>query len=263
MPSQPIAAVDTRVELIAPHPVPLVRPGDDLREIVIGSLGSSNLTLRDGDIVVLAQKIVSKVQNRYVALADVEPSNEARRLAEIADKDPRVVELILQESKEVLRCVPGVIVVETKQGFVLANAGIDRSNVDQFGGSERVLLLPEDIDGTCEKLRHDLRKATSASVGVIINDSLGRAWRNGTVGTALGVSGLPAVQDLRGTPDLFGEKLKSTDVGFADEIAAAASLVMGQSHEGRPIVLVRGIQMPRPFGRGSDLIRPREKDLFR
>lgn len=263
MPSWPTALVEDRVELFALKGVPLVKPGDDLCALIMGALALSDLVLRDGDVVVLAQKIVSKSQNRYVRLAGIQPGDEARRLSVLADKDPRIVELILRESKQVLRCVLGVIVVETKQGFVLANAGIDRSNVDQPTDDEQVLLLPEDPDETCERLRRSLHEAAAADVGVVINDSLGRAWRNGTVGTALGVSGLPALQDLRGIPDLFGEKLRSTDVGMADEIAAAASLVMGQSDEGRPIVLMRGIRHPRPGGRGRDLLRPHEKDLFR
>ncbi|PWC94112.1 coenzyme F420-0:L-glutamate ligase [Azospirillum sp. TSO5] len=252
-----------RLELLAPGNVPLVAPGDDLARLIVDAFAAEAVELRTGDVLVLAQKIVSKAQGRYAALEEVEPSARAVELARTAGKDPRIVELVLRESREVLRCVPGVIVVETRHGVVLANAGIDRSNVDQSGSGERVLLLPEDPDGTCRDLRRRLADLTGADVGVIINDSLGRAWRNGTVGTALGVSGLPALEDLRGSPDLFGYDLRATDVAAADEIAAAASLLMGQSNEGRPVVLVRGLRHPRGDGAGSDLLRPREKDLFR
>jgi len=259
----PVVVVPDRVELIALHQFPLVRPGDDLAKMILDALAGRDVSLRTGDVLVLAQKIVSKAQGRYVKLTDIEPSARARQLAEIAEKDPRVVELVLRESRQVLRCVPGVIVVETKHGFVLANAGIDRSNVDQTEDGERVLLLPEDPDGACELLRQQIQQRRGVDVAVVINDSLGRAWRNGTIGTALGASGLPLLQDMRGIPDLFGEILRSTEVGTGDEIAAAASLVMGQAGEGRPVVLVRGIPHPRPNGRGRDLLRSREKDLFR
>lgn len=252
-----------RLELLAPGGLPLVAPGDDLARLIADAFAAEAVALRDGDVLVLAQKIVSKAEGRYAVLEEVEPSARAVELARTAGKDPRVVELVLRESREVLRCVPGVIIVETRHGVVLANAGIDRSNVDQAAGGERVLLLPEDPDGSCRDLRRRLAALTGADVGVIINDSLGRAWRNGTVGTALGVSGLPALADLRGSPDLFGYDLRTTDVANADEIAAAASLLMGQSGEGRPVVLVRGLPHPRGDGAGRDLLRPRNKDLFR
>jgi coenzyme F420-0:L-glutamate ligase/coenzyme F420-1:gamma-L-glutamate ligase len=212
---------------------------------------------------VLAQKIVSKAEGRYAALADITPSPRAVELAATCEKDARLVELILRESREVLRCVPGVIVVETRHGYVLANAGIDRSNVSQESDGERVLLLPADPDASAAALRRRLADLSGIDVGVIINDSLGRAWRNGTVGTALGVSGVVALEDLRGQSDLFGFALRTTEVGIADEIAAAASLLMGQSGEGRPVVLVRGLAHVRGEGSGRDLQRPRTKDLFR
>ena len=241
-----------------------MQPGDDLARLVVEGLAASGEQLQDGDVLVLAQKIVSKAEGRSVRLADVVASPRARELGAQCDKDPRLVELILSEAAEVLRVRPGVIVVVHRLGFVLANAGIDRSNVgpDDDDG-ERVLLLPRDPDGSANALRDTLRKATGATIAVIINDSLGRAWRNGTVGTTLGASGLPALVDLRGRRDLFDRALQTTEVGLADEIAAAASLLMGQADEGRPIVLLRGLAVERRTGTGQELIRRRELDMFR
>ena len=252
-----------KLSLTALPDVPEVRPGDDVAALILAGVARAGEQLRDGDIVVLAQKIVSKAEGRYVRLADVTPSARAIELAQAARKDPRVVELMLQELREVVRHRPDVIVVEHRLGFVLANAGIDASNLEPAGEDERVLLLPRDPDGSAAALRDRLQKATGAKLGVIINDSLGRAWRNGTVGTALGASGLPTLLDLRGQPDLHGRTLRSTEVGVADEVAAAASLLMGQADEGRPIVIVRGFPYPLGDGSGQELVRPRHLDMFR
>jgi coenzyme F420-0:L-glutamate ligase / coenzyme F420-1:gamma-L-glutamate ligase len=251
------------VRLIALDGVPLVREGDDLGEIILTVLARSGETLLSGDMVVLAQKIVSKAQGRYVELASVTPSTRALELAKVVDKDPRVIELILGESSEVLRVRRDVIVVVHRLGFVMANAGIDFSNAEANEGDTRALLLPKDPDDECERLRLTLQERTGARIGIIINDSHGRAWRNGTVGVAIGASGVPALLDLRGKPDLFGRPLKITQVGLADELAAAASLLMGQADEGTPIVLVRGVRFGGREGRAAELIRPKELDLFR
>ena len=252
------------MSLTALSDIPAVEAGDDLARLVLAGLAASDETLRDGDVLVLAQKIVSKAEGRAVKLADVVPSARAHELAPQCDKDPRLVELILSEAAEVLRVRPGVIVVVHRLGFVLANAGIDRSNVaPDTDAAERVLLLPLDPDGSARALRAALRAATSADVAVIINDSLGRAWRNGTVGTALGAAGLPALADLRGQPDWFNRALQTSELGFADEIAAAASLLMGQADAGRPIVLVRGLEFDRRIGTAAELVRRREMDMFR
>jgi coenzyme F420-0:L-glutamate ligase / coenzyme F420-1:gamma-L-glutamate ligase len=252
-----------RLSLTALPDVPEVRPGDDLAALILAGVARAGEQLLDGDIIVLAQKIVSKAEGRYVRLADVTPSARATELAEAARKDPRVVELMLQESREVVRHRPDVIVVEHRLGFVLANAGIDASNLEPAGEDERVLLLPRDPDGSAAVIRDRLEKATGTRLGVIINDSLGRAWRNGTIGTALGASGIPALLDLRGQPDRHGRTLRSTEVGVADEVAAAASLLMGQADEGRPIVIMRGFPYPPGEGSGQDLVRPRKLDMFR
>ena len=243
---------------------PLIRQDDNLADILVKSLQETQIELQDNDIIVLAQKIVSKSEGRMVNLATVTPSQHAIELAQKADKDPRVMELMLQESNEVLRIRVGTIIVEHKLGFVCANAGIDHSNVMSGGDTEDyVLLLPEDPDRSARNIREKIKQTTGKTIGVMIIDSHGRAWRNGTVGICIGLSGLPAIIDERGWKDLFGYTLKITVVGVADELAAAASLVMGQAAEGIPAVHVRGF--PYPLGEGSlkDLIRPKEQDMFR
>ncbi len=243
---------------------PLIRQDDNLADILVKSLQETQIELHDNDIIVLAQKIVSKSEGRMVNLGTVTPSQHAIELAQKADKDPRVMELMLQESNEVLRVRVGTIIVEHKLGFVCANAGIDHSNVMSGGDTQDyVLLLPEDPDRSARNIREKIKQTTGKTIGVMIIDSHGRAWRNGTVGICIGLSGLPAVVDERGWKDLFGYALKITIVGVADELAAAASLVMGQAAEGIPAVHVRGF--PYPLGEGSlkDLIRPKEQDMFR
>jgi coenzyme F420-0:L-glutamate ligase / coenzyme F420-1:gamma-L-glutamate ligase len=245
--------------------IPRIHSGDDLVEIIQAALGRAGLDLLEGDVLVLAQKIVSKAEGRWVNLDEVRPSPRAAELAPYLEKDPRLVELILSESKEVLRTRPGTIVVEHRLGFVCANAGIDHSNVagDRDESGEWVLLLPEDPDRSAAALRHRFEEIAGGPVGVLIIDSHGRAWRLGTVGVAIGLSGVPGLLDLRGRPDLFGYQLRVTQVGVADELAAAASLVMGQAAEGTPVVHVRGF--PYPLGEASlaGLLRPKEQDLFR
>jgi len=245
--------------------IPLIRHGNDLADIVVKALRENNIALADDDILVFAQKIISKAEGRAVNLAAITPSPRALELARQTEKDPRVVELILQESNEVLRLRVGAIIVEHKLGFVCANAGIDHSNVAGAGDAaeEWVLLLPADPDRSAEQLRQAVQSQTGKRIGVLVIDSHGRAWRNGTVGTAIGIAGLPGLHDLRGQPDLFGYTLQVTQVGVADELAAAASLVMGQAAEMIPVVLARGFPYSLREGKLNDLIRPKEQDLFR
>jgi coenzyme F420-0:L-glutamate ligase / coenzyme F420-1:gamma-L-glutamate ligase len=256
-------ATPAELTLRALDGVPLVKTGDDLAGVIIDALAASDLALQAGDVVVLAQKIVSKAEGRMIELGGIEPSAKAVEIAAQSDKDPRVVQLILEESDEVLRVRPGAIIVGHRLGFVAANAGIDQSNIGNGADDDRVLLLPLDPDGTCAKLRGELAARTGVDVAVVIIDSIGRAWRNGTVGTAIGVSGMAGLLDLRTKPDLFGRPLKTSELGLADELASAASLVMGQSSEGRPIVLARGVPYARREGNAHELIRPKEIDLFR
>lgn len=251
-----------RLSLIALEGLPLIHPGDDLASHIATALDRNGITLVDADILVVTQKIVSKAEDRYVALDDVEPSRRARDLAAETGKDPRVVEVILSESVRVVRHRPNLIIVEHRRGYVMANAGIDESNIDH-GMGERVLRLPRDPDAAAERLRKDLAGRYECDPAVIVNDSFGRPWRRGVAGVALGAAGLPSLLDLRGQPDLFGRPLKVTQVGFADEIAAAASLLMGQAAEGLPVVLVRGLRWSATDAPASTLLRPESEDLFR
>ena len=245
--------------------IQLIRQGDALADIIVNVLPQNNIVLQDDDILVFAQKIISKAEGRTVNLTTVQPSARALELAAQTEKDARVIELILQESNEILRTRVGAIIVEHRLGFVCANAGIDHSNVAGVGDAaeEWVLLLPANPDHSAEKMRDAVQSKTGKRIGVLIIDSHGRAWRNGTVGMAIGVAGLPGLQDLRGQPDLFGFTLQVTQVGVADELAAAASLVMGQAAEGTPVVHVRGFPYSLRDGSLKELIRPKEQDLFR
>lgn len=248
--------------VLTPLPgIPLVQSGDDLAGLIQAGLDRAAITLQDGDILVLAQKIVSKAEGRMVRLVDVEPGAGAQALALETQKDPRLVELILRESREVVRQRPGLIVVEHRLGFVCANAGIDHSNVAE--GDDCYLLLPEDPDASAARLRTSLEAASGARLGVAIIDSHGRAWRTGTAGVTIGLAGLPGLVDLRGEPDLFGYELQVSEVGAADELAAAASLVMGQAAEGTPVVHVRGFPYPLREAALPELLRERDKDMFR
>jgi coenzyme F420-0:L-glutamate ligase/coenzyme F420-1:gamma-L-glutamate ligase len=240
--------------------IPLVKPGDDLAGLILAAAGRVELTFESGDLLVVAQKVVSKAEGRQVDLTRITPSVEAEQLAAQAEKDPRVVEVILSEAKQVLRVRPGVIIVEHRLGFVCANAGVDHSNVE---GEDVVLMLPEDPEQSAHRLRSAFEQASGVRLGVLVIDSHGRAWRMGTEGVAIGLSGLQALMDLRGWPDLFGDPLQVTQVGVADEIAAAASLLMGQAAEGRPVVHVRGMPYPLREGSIQELLRPKEEDLFR
>ncbi len=256
MPAAPAA-----LSLTALAGVPMIAPGDDLAAVVVAALERAALSPAAGDVIVLAQKIVSKAEGRAVKLADVVPSPRAIELAPQCAKDPRLVELILAESSEVMRLRPGVLIVRHRLGLVLANAGIDQSNIDHGDGAQ-ALLLPIDPDRSCRDLRATLAARTGVDLAVLIIDSLGRAWRQGTIGTAIGVSGMPALLDLRGRTDLYGRTLETSELGMADELAGAASLLMGQSNESAPIVLVRGLHIPHGDGCAADLVRPRQLDLF-
>ena len=243
--------------------IPMVRPGDDIAGLIGDGLARAGLHPADGDVFVLAQKIVSKAEGRTLLLDTVAPSAEAIELGERIGKDPRVVQAILGEAVRVVRARPGLLIVEHRLGFVMANAGVDQSNVAPSDGQARVLLLPEDPDGSAQAIRTQLTARYGKKLAVIINDSFGRAWRRGTAGIAIGVAGLPALLDLRGSADLFGRILEVSIIGFADEIAAAASLLMGQAAEGQPVVLVRGLSWSAEETSAQALVRPAGEDLFR
>ncbi|MEJ2550937.1 MAG: coenzyme F420-0:L-glutamate ligase [Anaerolineales bacterium] len=241
---------------------PLVEPGDDLAILILEGLDRAGLSLQDNDVIVIGQKVVSKAEGRLRDLRSVTPSAQAQRLARESRKDAREVEVLLGESRKILRMRPGLIIVEHRLGFICANAGLDHSNVGGETG-EWVLALPVDPDASARAIRRSLRQASGCDVGVLIIDSHGRAWRLGTVGTAIGVAGFPALLDLRGRPDLFDRNLQNTEVGLADELAAAASIMMGQADEGRPVVHVRGLPYPLRDGSLDEILRPEEEDLFR
>jgi coenzyme F420-0:L-glutamate ligase/coenzyme F420-1:gamma-L-glutamate ligase len=256
--------VSRALQLLGLQDFPLVEPGDDLAQLLPAALEANDLVLEEGDVLVLAQKIVSKAEGRYVHLSSVAPGPAAMELAAAADKDPRQAELILRESSAVLRRRPGVIIVEHKLGYVHANAGIDKSNLPENKEDPAVLLLPEDPDGSAELLRRELQQRYHCTqLAVIINDSAGRAWRMGTVGMAIGTAGIEPLRNQIGEPDLFGRALEVTEVAVADELAAAASFVMGQAAEGCPVVLIRGAHW-RPAEVGSAaLLRDPSQDMFR
>jgi coenzyme F420-0:L-glutamate ligase/coenzyme F420-1:gamma-L-glutamate ligase len=253
----------TSLEVIALTGLPLIRAGDDLVELIASSLELNGVEPRAQDVLVVAQKIVSKAEGRMVDLATIKPSAQAVALATDVGKDPRLVEVILSESVRVVRARRGVLIVEHRLGFIMANAGVDQSNVAPEDGSTQVLLLPENPDRSAESLRRGLAKLTGIDLAVVINDSFGRPWRQGTVGVAVGVAGLPALIDLRGRPDLFGRKLEVSVIGLADEIAAAASLVMGQADEAAPVVLIRGLRWSAPESTAASIVRSPNEDLFR
>jgi len=242
---------------------PLVEPGDNLLEQIIQCIDSAGLSLQSGDVLVIAQKVFSKAEDRYAYLNQVEAGGEAKILAQQVDKDPRLVQLILDESAEVVRQRPGVVIVEHRLGYVHANAGIDQSNIESTTNDERVLLLPIDPDASAASLREGLKRETAAEVAIIMNDSAGRAWRNGTQGFAIGTAGFEPVVDLVGETDLFGRTLLATTVAVADELAAGASFMMGQAAEATPVVLVRGANLPVAETGSTALIRAREQDMFR
>jgi coenzyme F420-0:L-glutamate ligase/coenzyme F420-1:gamma-L-glutamate ligase len=251
------------VSLTPVEGISLIRPGDDLAAILVAAIRGQRIVPAGGDVLVIAQKIVSKAEGRYVDLATITPSRRAVELAGRTGKDPRHVEVILSESDEVVRTREALIIVAHRLGLVMANAGVDQSNLDPGMSGEHVLLLPKDPDASAAALRSALEAAFGANIAVVISDSFGRPWRNGVVGVAIGAAGLPALIDARGRADLAGRPLRITEIGFADEVASAASLLMGEADERIPAVLVRGLRRDAPAGRAADLIRPKHMDLFR
>lgn len=246
------------IRLVAPRRFPRVQPGDDLPELVVRCLREEDLVIGVGDVLVIAHKVVSIAEGRIVSLADVTPSPQAEALAHKAEKDPRLVELILQESQEVLRTRPGLLIVRHRLGFVCANGGVDHSNA----GPGRVVLLPVDPDRSADRIRARVVEAFGADCAVIVADTHGRAHRDGAVGVCIGLSGMAPFLDHRGRRDLYGYELRSSVEAVADELASAATLLMGQSAEARPLVLVHGAPVVPGEGSARALIRPKERDLF-
>lgn len=254
---------ETRLTITALDGIPRVAPGDDLAGLLIAALERHGIGLQRRDILVVTSKIVSKAEGRYLDLATLEPSELARELAQITRKDPRLVEAILSEATDVIRAKPNVLIVATRHGLVLANAGIDQSNLSAEDHGRRVLLLPQSPDDSARGLKARLDAHFRTDIGVIVSDSVGRAWRLGTVGLSIGAAGVPALWDRRGEKDLSGRPLEVTEVGFADAVAATAVLAMGEAAEGRPAALVRGLDWSAPARPASALVRPKAEDLFR
>ena len=244
--------------------IPIVREGDDVARLVGDAMERVGIAPADFDVVVVTQKILSKAEGRRVRLADVEPSPRARELATALDKDPRMIEVVLGESNEVVAHGHGVLITEHRSGHVMANSGVDRSNVGHSSGDdEEVLLLPLDADASAAALARALEARFGCRIAVVVSDSVGRAWRHGVAGIAIGAAGLPSLTDLRGEPDLFDVPLKVTLTGLADQIASAANLVAGEGAQGVPAVHVRGLAWNAAPAPARTLVRERERDLFR
>lgn len=249
------------LQVLALPGIPLVAAGDDLATLILDALAGAGLSLAADDVLAVSSKVVSRAEGRRVRLPEVSPGAAALQLAAATGKDPRLVELVLRESRSISRQAPDVLIAEHRLGFISANAGIDRSNVG--GDGEEVLLLPCDPDASARRLRRRLQAAGGHAPGVVVMDSHGRPFRLGTVGVAIGVAGLPALLDLRGRRDLYGRELRVSMQGYADMIASAAQLTGGEGDEGRPVVLLRGLQYPAQPGRAGDLLRPAAQDLYR
>ncbi|MDQ6667124.1 MAG: coenzyme F420-0:L-glutamate ligase [Thermoproteota archaeon] len=251
----------SRIEIIPIPVVPDIKAGDKLDIIILESMKNANEFLSEGDIVVVAQKVISKAEGRLIDLKLVNPSEKSLQIAKQNDKDPRLIELILNESVDILRLARGILIVETKHGLICANAGVDQSNVEK--SNNYAALLPEDADLSARELRHSLKRKTGIDVAVIITDTFGRPFREGQINVAIGIAGIQPIKSYIGTLDMYGKKLKVTEIAVVDEIASAAELQMGKS-ERIPVVIIRGyIYQMVETSSSSQLLRSRGKDLFR
>lgn len=250
-----------RLELYGVPGLPKVRAGDDLAVLIGDGMTTAGMEPADGDVLVIAQKVVSKAEGRTALLSAVTPGAEARELAKVADKDAAMVQLILDESTRIVRHRPGVIIAEHKAGWILANAGIDRSNV--AANPDEVLLLPENPNASAAVIKQALQDRFRVTVGIVVADSVGRPWRMGTTGMALGSAGVEALANLRGRPDMFGRLLEVSEHAVADSLAGAAELLMGEADEAMPVVIVRGLNEGYSTQDADVLLRPAEEDLFR
>ena len=247
------------IQIIGLSKIPLIKQGDDLARVVINAAKAEGLEILDGDVVVIAQKIVSKAEGGIVPLKSVTPSQKAEEIAKTTGKDPRHIETILRDTARIVRLKEAHLIVETRHGFVCANAGVDRSNVED---PESMTILPADPDGSARDIRSRIRELTGIDAGVIISDTFGRAWRIGQVNVAIGVDGLKPIMDYRGSKDMFGYVLNVTQMAVADELASAAELAMKKS-DGVPVAIIRGFNYAKGSGSGRELIRPAQEDLFR
>ncbi|MEM2367228.1 MAG: coenzyme F420-0:L-glutamate ligase [Candidatus Bathyarchaeia archaeon] len=248
------------IQIIGVEGLPIIKAGDNLAELICKAAERQGTPIQDGDIIVITHVVVSRAEGRVVNLDEVTPSLFARTVAELYDKDPAMVEVVLREAKSIRRMADGKIITETRHGFVCANSGVDKSNVP---GERFVALLPEDPDASAAKIRREIKRLTSCDVAVIISDTHGRPLREGEINVAVGVSGLKPIRDRRGEKDLFGYVLRVKQTAVADELCSAAELVIGQADEGIPVAIIRGYKyIKSEDARATELIRPREKDLF-
>ncbi|MEM2320197.1 MAG: coenzyme F420-0:L-glutamate ligase [Candidatus Bathyarchaeia archaeon] len=248
------------VQVIAIEGLPLIKPGDNLAELICAAAEKQGTPIQDGDVIVVTHVVVSRAEGNLVNLDEVVPSPFAERFAQLYDKDPAMVEVVLREAKSVVRMADGKLITETKHGFVCANSGVDKSNVP---GDRIVALLPENPDASAERIRREIKRLTGKDVAVIISDTHGRPLREGEINVAIGVSGLKPIRDRRGEKDLFGYVLRVKQTAVADELASAAELVIGQADEGVPAAIIRGYKyIKSETARATELVRPKEKDLF-
>ncbi len=243
--------------------IPLIKPNDDLANIILHALSSSGHVLENNDIIAIAQKIVSKAEGRIVDLAIVKPSEKAIKLAQEINKDPRQIELVLSESKEIIAIKPGVIITEHHSGVIMANAGIDHSNVDSTDKKEVVTLLPKDANQSAKQLKNEIETLCKKQIGIVITDSIGRPWRMGTTGVAIGSAGIETIRDLRGNKDMFGRELMVSETADADSLASAACLLMGEADDATPVILIRGYKTVISDQDTRQLLRPKDDDMFR
>ena len=251
------------IQIIGLKNIPIIHENDDLVEIILDSMDQMQLNIEDSDVFIIAQIVISRVEGRVRDLKEIEPTQDAMQLEKTIKKDPRLITLILEESKEVLKTAViggiGKIIVENKLGFVCADAGIDSSNTP----NDNVTLLPENPDKSAAEIRARIRQKTGKDVAIIISDTHGRPFRQGAINVALGVAGIKEIYDYRGRIDLFGYQLQKTQIAIADELASAAEIIMGEADEGMPVILIRGYQFNDREGKGLRLIRPSDQDLFR
>jgi coenzyme F420-0:L-glutamate ligase/coenzyme F420-1:gamma-L-glutamate ligase len=249
------------VEIIAVKNLPLIKGGDDLAELICKAAEKQNTPVQEKDVIVITHVAASKAEGNVVNLDEVLPSERAKEIAQITDKDPALVEVILRETKEIVRMRPNSLITETKSGIVCANAGVDRSNVE---GGRNIVLLPKDPNASAQKIRQKIRELTGCDVAVIVSDTHGRPFRMGEINVAIGVAGIKPIRDRRGEKDLFGYVLRIKQTAVADELASAAELVIGQANEGIPVAIIRGYKyQATETASAIELNRPKEKDLFR
>jgi coenzyme F420-0:L-glutamate ligase/coenzyme F420-1:gamma-L-glutamate ligase len=247
------------IKIIGLTGIPVIRSGDSLTEIILVTAQRQGVKISDGDVIVITQKIISKAEGRLINLDEVSPSSLALEIAKQTSKDPRYVDVILKETKNIIKITNKVLIMETKHGFVCANAGVDRSNVSKH---EIVALLPKNPDESARQIRNEIKRKIGVEVAVIISDTFGRPWREGHINVAVGVAGMKPITDYRGKKDMFGYILKVTTMAIADELASAAELVMGKT-DGIPVAILKGFKYPKGEGTAKELVRPMEKDLFR